>query len=131
MSLIRLVMLEKKKARSGLIPSRSIPTVLLSISLGARNIETFWDKVKDHDPTLHEHYQADQDPSPLLEGIGDGLLVISWEHCCIESFQEFQPVTHAGAAVKHNGLYSLEDEIVDYRLSREWSIIDHYFEEKV
>lgn len=127
MSLIRLVMLDVDAARSGLIPSRTIPSVLFAISRGADGVETFWKKILEIDPGLREHFQANEDPEPLLEGIGDGLLVISWEHHCIESFQEFQPVCMEGIAWKHNGTHVVEDSQLEYELNEKWHIIDHYF----
>jgi hypothetical protein len=122
-------MLSADKAESGLIPSRSIPTVLFSISNGAKDTKSFWKKMVDIDSTLQEYFQVNKDQQPLLEGIGDGLLVISWEYHCIESFQEYQPVTFTGTAVRHNGRFAVDDDPVLYELSREWHIIDHHFEE--
>jgi hypothetical protein len=127
MSLIRLVMLDLDEAKSGLIPSRAIGAVLFAVSQNPQNIRTFWEATKAIDPNLELHFQANADPSPLLEGIGDGLLVISWEHKCIESFQEFQPVGHSGIAVKHNGTHSLEGDTVHYSIPETWHIVDHLF----
>jgi hypothetical protein len=82
------------------------------------------------DSGLHEHFFSNIDDSPLLEGFDDGLLVISWAHRCIESFQVYQPLRHAGNVFKHNGSYlEDEEEPVEYLISNEWSIIDHHFEE--
>ena len=131
MSLIRLVMIASDNAVSGLVPSRSIPTILLGIARGATGIKGFWEHIKDFDPTLGEHFQDNQDPFPLLEGIGDGLLVISWEHKCIESFQEYQPVRTKGFAISHDGIHSLEDRTEDFLLDQGWHIIDHHFEETI
>ncbi len=127
MSLIRLIMLDVDEAKSGLIPSRSIPTSLYVVAQDAYSIHTFWDKVREIDPNLHEHFIANEDSLPLLEGIGDGLLVVNWEHHCIESFQEYQPVTPLGIAVKHNGMYSLDDLTVPYKIGSGWHIVDHLF----
>lgn len=129
MSVIRLVMLERKKARSGLIPSRSLGAVLWAVSEGARDISSLWSKVAPFDPTLEEHFLSTEDDQPLLEGAGDGLLVISWEFRCIESFQEFQPVRLEGVAWRHNGNHTVDDDPVPFRIAGEWHVIDHSFEE--
>ncbi len=127
MSLIRLIMLDVDDTKSGLIPSRSIPTVLYAVSQNAHNVDTFWEKVGEIDPNLREHFRVNEDPLPLLEGIGDGLLVVNWEHHCIESFQEYQAVTPLGIAIKHNGMYSLDDMTVPYKIGPNWHIVDHLF----
>ena len=129
MSVVRLVMLERKKARSGLIPSRAIGAVLWAVSQGARDISSLWSRVAGCDPTLEEHFRRTEDEQPLLEGAGDGLLVISWEFRCIESFQEYQPVSLEGYAWRHNGSHTVDDEPVHFRIGNEWHVIDHSFEE--
>ncbi|MBF0499558.1 MAG: hypothetical protein HQM09_05470 [Candidatus Riflebacteria bacterium] len=130
MSVVRFVMLDRKVSQSGLIPSSSIATILLAVAEGARDNSDIWRFVKKFDPGLEEHFHANQDPSPLLEGIGDGLFVISWEHSCIESFQEFQPLGVSGFASPHNGQCTVQDKSpVPYHLGPDWHVIDHFFEE--
>ncbi|KAF1082165.1 MAG: hypothetical protein GQF41_1805 [Candidatus Rifleibacterium amylolyticum] len=130
MSVIRLIMSENKQAFSGHIPSSSISAVLWAIAQGVVNTSTFWEKVKEVDPGLKEHFLSNLDNSPLLEGHDDGLLVISWDHHCIESFQAYQPVRHIGEVLLHNGRFlEIDKEPVDYCISSNWSIIDHHFEE--
>jgi len=128
-SVIRLVMLERKKARSGLIPSRALGAVLWAVSEGARDISGLWSRVDPFDPTLEDHFCSTEDKQPLLEGAGDGLLVISWEFRCIESFQEYQPVRLEGLAWRHNGSHTVDEEPVHFRIGGEWHVIDHSFEE--
>lgn len=130
MSVIRLIMAENDQAFSGHIPSSSISAVLWAISEGAVNTQTFWETVKRMDPALQEHFLTNKDDSPLLEGFDDGLLVISWDHNCIESFQAYQPLRHSGNVAYHNGKF-MEDglEPVEFSISNAWSIIDHHFEE--
>ena len=123
-------MSENDKTFSGHIPSSSISAVMWAISKGASNTETFWNVVKKIDPGLQEHFLANLDNSPLLEGYDDGLLVISWDHRCIESFQAYQPLRHIGGLFPHNGRFLEEDkEMLEYNISSTWSIIDHHFEE--
>ncbi|MFZ2959742.1 MAG: hypothetical protein WA705_22915 [Candidatus Ozemobacteraceae bacterium] len=130
MSVVRFVMLDRKTSQSGLVPSRSISTILLSVAEGAHDIPSLWSLVRKFDPGLEEHFHANLDSSPLLEGIGDGLFVISWEHCCIESFQEFQPLSTSGIAFPHNGECAIENEpAIPYHLGPDWHVIDHFFEE--
>lgn len=130
MSVIRLIMVENEKAYSGHIPSSAISAVLWAIAQGAANTSTFWKTVEQMDSGLKEHFFSNKDDSPLLEGFDDGLLVISWSHQCIESFQVYQPLRHNGNVRKHNGRH-LEDETepVEFSISNDWSIIDHHFEE--
>jgi hypothetical protein len=123
-------MAENDCAFSGHIPSASISAVMWAIAEGAVNTETFWEKVKNIDPGLQEHFLTNKDDSPLLEGFDDGLLVISWDHQCIESFQAYQPLRHCGSVLPHNGFYLDEDtEPVEYSVPGDWSIVDHHFEE--
>lgn len=130
MSVVRLVMLDGDEAVSGLVPSPSIDSILSAIARGATNIATFWPLVAEIDSGLREHFESNLDPSPLLEGTGDGLLVISWEHNCIESFQEYQPVRAEGTARRHNGLHAVDAEAEQrYAIGPQWHIIDHHFEE--
>lgn len=130
MSVIRLIMAENDQAYSGHIPSSAISAVLWAISQGAENTISFWATVEKMDPALHEHFQTNKDDSPLLEGFDDGLLVISWDHQCIESFQVYQPLRHAGSVLKHNGKFLEEEsEPVEFCISNDWNIIDHHFEE--
>jgi len=101
-----------------------------AISAGARDSKTLWQKVSELDPGLKDHYQTNADDSPILEGFDDGLLVISWDHCCIESFQVYQPLKLAGTVTPHNGRFLETDrEEIEYQISGNWSIIDHHFEE--
>lgn len=130
MSVIRLIMSENQQAFSGHIPSSSIASVLWAVAQGAENTSTFWHTVKEIDPGLEEHFVSNLDNSPLLEGYDDGLLVISWDHHCIESFQAYQPVRHLGKVQPHNGKYlEIEKEALEYCIKSAWSIIDHHFEE--
>lgn len=130
MSVIRLIMVENDQAFSGHIPSSSISAVLWAIAAGANDTASFWPKVAQMDPTLQEHFSTNQDDSPLLEGYDDGLLVISWAHQCIESFQAYQPIRHTGAVIRHNGIFLEEDfEPVEFTINADWSIVDHHFEE--
>ena len=130
MSVVRLIMAENEQAFSGHIPSSAISAVLWAISQGATNTVTFWETVKAIDSGLQEHFQTNKDNSPLLEGFDDGLLVISWYHRCIESFQAYQPLRHAGSVSRHNGKFLEEEpEPIDFCVSNDWSIIDHNFEE--
>jgi len=130
MSVIRLVMLDGEEAVSGLVPSHSIDAILSAIARGATNISTFWPLIKEIDAGLREHFDLNLDPSPLLEGTGDGLLVISWEHNCIESFQEYQPLRSEGTVRRHDGLHEIDDESEQrYAIGPQWHIIDHHFEE--
>ncbi len=130
MSVIRLIMAENDTAFSGHIPSSSISAVMWAIADGAENTTSFWEKVKHVDPGLKEHFFSNIDDSPLLEGYDDGLLVISWDHQCIESFQAYQPLRHAGCVTPHNGIYLSEDaDPLEFNVSSDWSIIDHHFEE--
>lgn len=130
MSEIRLIMVESEKAASGHVPSASIPAIMWAIANGATNSESLWKKLEKMDPGLKEHFSSNRDDSPLLEGFDDGLLVISWDHCCIESFQVYQPMRLSGTVLPHNGLFlDTEQEEVEYQISGEWSIIDHHFEE--
>lgn len=130
MSVIRLIMAENDQAFSGHIPSSAISAVMWAIADGADNSKSFWEKVKHVDPGLKEHFLSNKDDSPLLEGYDDGLLVISWDHQCIESFQAYQQLLYSGSLLPHNGSYLAEDaEPLEYNVPREWSIIDHHFEE--
>ena len=130
MSVIRLIMSENKQAFSGHIPSSSISAVLWAIAQGVVNTDSFWETVKNVDPGLKDHFLSNLDNSPLLEGHDDGLLVISWDHHCIESFQAYQPVRHIGEVLPHNGSFLESDkDPVEYCISSIWSIIDHHFEE--
>lgn len=130
MSVIRLIMSENKQAYSGHIPSSSISAVLWAISQGAKNTDSFWKTLQKIDPGLKEHFLTNLDNSPLLEGHDDGLLVISWDHCCIESFQVYQPVRHVGEVLPHNGKFLEDNEkSLEYAISSAWNIIDHHFEE--
>lgn len=123
-------MVENNKASSGHIPSAAISAILWAIAESANNIETLWSTVSKIDPGLHEHFSANVDDSPLLEGYGDGLIVISWDHKCIESFQAYQPLRRSGHTMIHNGQF-LEDnqKPLKYCVSDEWNIVDHHFEE--
>ncbi|MEW6710879.1 MAG: hypothetical protein AB1403_13720 [Candidatus Riflebacteria bacterium] len=130
MSEIRLIMVQNNVATSGHIPSPSIPAVMWAIANGARDAESLWKKLEEIDPGLAEHFFTNSDNSPLLEGFDDGLLVISWDHYCIESFQVYQPLRVIGSVIPHNGRYLQEDTpAMEYELSADWSIIDHHFEE--
>jgi len=130
MSVIRLIMVENDQTFSGHIPSSSISAVLWAIAQGSKDTESFWQTVAGMDPGLNEHFFTNKDDSPLLEGYDDGLLVISWEYQCIESFQVYQPLRHHGSVIKHTGSYLDEEaEAVDFAISNDWSIIDHHFEE--
>ncbi|GAB4283444.1 MAG: hypothetical protein Kow0029_29570 [Candidatus Rifleibacteriota bacterium] len=130
MSEIRLITVEKGKASSGHIPSSSIPAIMWAISEGACDTDSLWEKLEKMDPGLKEHFLTNRDDSPLLEGFDDGLLVISWDHKCIESFQGYQPLRFSGKVVPHNGRYlEIEQEETEYHIDGSWSIIDHHFEE--
>ena len=129
MSEIRLVMLEKDSASSGRVPSSAISSILWAISQGAKDISSFWKKVGTIDQGLHDYYQECRDPSPMLEGSGDGLLVISWHYHCIESFQEYQPVRLEGQVQFHNGMHVVDEEQVPFAITGKWHVIDHHFEE--
>ena len=130
MSVIRLVMLDRNESQSGLIPSPSISSVLFTIASGAPGIQEFWEKISEIDSGLKKYYLSNLDSQPILEGQGDGLLVISWERHCIESFQAYQPIRLKGFARRHDGMNSLI-ELADlpFQISDEWHIIDHHFEE--
>ncbi len=130
MSVIRLIMVEDEQTFSGHIPSSAIAAVMWAIANGADTTASFWKTVAKMDSGLREHFFSNIDDSPLLEGFDDGLLVISWAHRCIESFQVYQPLRHAGSVFKHNGSFLEEDaDPVEYLVSNDWSIIDHHFEE--
>lgn len=130
MSEIRLVMVENGKATSGHVPSSSIPAILWAISVGAVDTNSLWNKIEPVDPSLSEHFTSNSDHSPLLEGFDDGLLVISWDHSCIESFQVYQPLRLSGKVTPHNGLFLESDhEGLEYQITGEWSVVDHHFEE--
>jgi len=123
-------MSENEQTSSGHIPSASIAAVMWAISQGASNTGTLWSIVNKIDPGLQEHFLSNLDNSPLLEGHDDGLLVISWDHRCIESFQAYQPLRHIGAVFPHNGKFlNTDKELIEYNISSTWSIIDHHFEE--
>jgi hypothetical protein len=123
-------MVEKDSAVSGQIPSSSIPSIFWAIANGAAKLPGFWKKVKEIDPGLEEHFKTNQDQIPNLEGAGDGLLVISWDHKCIESFQSYTPARHAGNVIPHDGEQRVaQKEPLDYQIEDSWSIIDHHFEE--
>ena len=130
MSVIRLIMIDNEQTFSGRIPSSAISAVMWAISQGAANTDTFWKTVVNVDAGLHDHFFSNIDDSPLLEGFDDGLLVISWAHQCIESFQNYQPLRHSGSVYPHNGCFLDEEgEPLEYAISNDWSIIDHHFEE--
>lgn len=129
MSVIRLILLDSRDAVSGLIPSRSLSVVIWALAEGGRTHESFWKKVTTLDAELAAYFKHHQDPEPLLEGQGDGLLVVNWEHRCIESFQEYQPVRREGVALEHNGLHRVDGAGHPYRLGDEWHLVDHQFEE--
>lgn len=130
MSEIRLIMLENNKALSGHIPSSAIPSLMWAISQGADNPEKLWQLLDEIDPGLYEHFSCNNDDSPLLEGFDDGLLVINWDHNCIESFQNYQPLKFSGVVIPHNGKYlDTEHDEIPYQIKRNWNIIDHHFEE--
>lgn len=130
MSVVRLVMVENNKALSGHIPSAAISAILWAISDKAIDVKSLWNTVNRVDPGLQDHFTANVDDSPLLEGYGDGLIVISWDHKCIESFQAYQPVQRTGHTPIHNGQF-LEDKLkpLEYSVPDEWNIIDYHFEE--
>ncbi len=130
MSSIRLIMLEKDHAESGLIPSSTISSILAAISEGAVGISSFWEKIREAQPSLQNQFETNRDEKPILEGFGDGLLVINWEFRCIESFQEYQPIRTDGRARRHNGRHSIEvPPGPEFHIGPEWHIKDHYFEE--
>lgn len=131
MSVIRLVMVDGSQAESGLVPSSSIPGILYAIGRGATNLPSFWERVIEVEPGLADHFRTNADPIPLLEGCGDGLLVISWEFFCIESFQAYMPVRLEGSVFPHTGSERpTEDQTpVSYTISDNWHVIDHHFEE--
>lgn len=130
MSVIRLVMLDRNESQSGLIPSHAISSVLFAVAGGASHLTDFWEKVAEIDPGLQDHYRSNLDPAPILEGRGDGLLVISWEHHCIESFQAYQPIRTHGLARRHDGRSTTaEGPDLPFQIPEDWSIIDHHFEE--
>lgn len=130
MSEIRLIMVEKNCASSGHIPSSSIPALIWAIAKGAKNENKLWNLLEKMDPGLKEHFYSNLDKSPILEGFDDGLLVISWDHKCIESFQVYQPLKPEGSVFHHNGTYQETDhEGIEYQLEKDWKIIDHHFEE--
>lgn len=129
MSVIRLILLDSKMAVSGLIPSRSLAVVIWALAQGVNSHESFWKKAASVDVELESYFVQHQDPEPLLEGHGDGLLVVNWEHRCIESFQEYQPVRREGVAQAHNGLHRIEGDSRPYRLGDDWHLVDHQFEE--
>ena len=130
MSVIRLIMIDNEQTFSGHIPSSAISSVMWAISQGADNTSSFWNIVVKIDAGLHEHFFSNIEYSPLLEGYDDGLLVISWAHQCIESFQVYQPLRHTGSVFRHNGSFLEEEgEPDEFTISNDWSIIDHHFEE--
>jgi hypothetical protein len=130
MSVVRLVMLDGETAQSGLVPSTSIPAILFAVAKGANTVITLWEKVAEVDPNLAAHFNDNQDPAPLLEGCGDGLLVISWNHYCIESFQSYTPVRLQGTVRSHTGHHAdSEGDEVPFTISSTWHLVDHHFEE--
>lgn len=130
MSVIRLIMIEGEHASSGLIPATAVVSVLYSIGKGAHDIESFWIFADPVDPTLKEFYNAHMDSEPLLEGCGNGLLVVNWDHFCIESFQEYIPLARAGEIITHNGRYrDYENPPLKFSLGDGWHVLDHNFEE--
>jgi hypothetical protein len=123
-------MVEKDKAQSGSIPSSAIPAIMWAISQNANSISSLWKKVKKMDTGLREIFEANIDSLPTLEGLGDGLLVISWDHKCIESFQAYQPLKLSGTVSPHrDGFLDESSPPIEYILDDAWSIIDHHFEE--
>lgn len=129
MSLIRLILIGRPDANSGLIPSKSLSVVIWALAEGGKGHTGFWAKVATIDPSLEGFFRSHQDAEPLLDGHGDGLLVVNWEHQCIESFQEYQPVRREGTAPAHSGLHTMEGEGHPYRLGDDWHLVDHQFEE--
>ena len=127
MSVTRLILMDSHGARSGLIPSRGLGALLWALANGAKTRSELWAKIEKVDSGVQEFFESNLDSNPVLEGVGDGLLVINWDHCCIESFQEFQPIRREGVAYRHNGCYSLEEDPVPYQLGDDWHLIDHQF----
>lgn len=131
MSVIRLLLIDKNHTLSGQIPSASIANILYAIAKGAQNIKEMWKIVSKTDPTLEEFYNSNLDKEPTLEGTGDGLLVINWQHKCIESFQIYQPLKLVNKIQIHSGKFcmiSQESEIF-YIDTNSWKLLDHYFDE--
>jgi hypothetical protein len=123
-------MVEKDKAQSGSIPSSAIPAIMWAISKNANSISSLWKKIPKMDTELKEIFEANMDSLPTLEGIGDGLLVISWDHKCIESFQAYQPLKLSGKVIPHrDGFLDESSPPIEYIIDDAWSIIDHHFEE--
>lgn len=130
MSVIRLVMLDRDISQSGLIPSHAIGTVLYAVGRGATGLVSFWPLVGELDPGLEDLYRHQLDATPILEGSGDGLLVINWEHRCIESFQAYQPIRPRGFARRHTGRHAADEFAeVPFEIPEGWHLIDHHFEE--
>lgn len=131
MSVIRFVMVEGTHAESALLPSSSIPGILFAVGCGATDILSFWEHVSKVEPGLSAHFQTNLDPIPLLEGRADGLLVISWDFFCIESFQSYMPVRLSGTVVPHTGLERSRESAAElpYCIDDTWHVIDHHFEE--
>lgn len=130
MSVIRLIMIEGENASSGLIPASAVVTVLYALAKGAQDIDSFWIYADSADPTLKEFFNANMDSEPLLEGCGNGLLVVNWNHFCVESFQEYIPLNRAGEIITHNGCYrDYKNPPLQFSLGDGWHMVDHNFEE--
>ncbi|MBF0409147.1 MAG: hypothetical protein HQM10_17495 [Candidatus Riflebacteria bacterium] len=130
MSILRLVLIDKKSALSGLIPSAAMGTLFLSLSESSGTSADFWKKCKNNDPGLEKHFRDFQDVHPIMEGAGDGLLILDIAKKRIESFQEYQRIKRHGRIQKHDGQKSDPQDVSDYEIPGNWEIIDHIFEEK-
>lgn len=124
-------MVEKNNAVSSIIPSSAVSSILYAISAGASNTQTLWEKIKQTEPGLEDFFISNADEIPVLEGYSDGLIVISWDHKCIESFQSYQAIKYRGVASFHNGLHLDEKkEPIEFKIDDCWNIVDHQFEER-
>ncbi|MBF0544833.1 MAG: hypothetical protein HQM08_10385 [Candidatus Riflebacteria bacterium] len=129
MSVIRLILIDKKTAVSGLVPSNSIGPLFSTVGENIGTISEFWKKSKTFDPDLEKHFKDYQDNPPIFESHGDGLIVIDYPRKRIESYQDFQPARRRGITFRHDGQKTLEESPIEFEIPENWEIIDHIFEE--
>lgn len=129
MSEIRLIITGDGSTTSGIIPSSHISLLMWSVS-ESKNYKAFWKKISSINAGLKKYYEDSIDEFPVLEGFDDGLLVINWDHHCVESFQSYQPIRRKGTMVPHNGSFMIHTaEPLEFEIDNSWSLIDHHFEE--
>ena len=130
MSEIRLILTGDNTTVSGLVPSSAISTILWAVS-EAKSYKLFWKKLSSVNTGAKKYFDSSTDELPILEGFDDGLLVINWDHHCIESFQSYQSIKRHEIMIPHNGLFLVDvAEPIEFTIGSSWSIADHHFEEK-